>query len=251
MTHLVVSEEYDKEQINALIDSFDDSGESIWKKRNILKVFTLNEEEVIVKSFRIPHLVNRFAYRYLRKSKAQRSYEHGRVLLDKGILTPKPIAYREQFDIVGLGKSQYISSKLDYDFDFNSLYDSDFEDRDRILEKFTEFTYDLHEKGIHHLDHSRGNTLVVQTGQENWDFYLIDLNRMRFETMDYQMRIDNFSRLGLKPDMIQIVSRTYAKLLGADFEKVLVDITRSCDAFEEKKIKKAKFKKKLGRSSSD
>ena len=70
MTHLVVSEEYDKEQINALIDSFDNSGESIWKKRNILKVFTLNDEEVIVKSFKIPHLVNRFAYRYLRKSKA-------------------------------------------------------------------------------------------------------------------------------------------------------------------------------------
>ena len=61
MTNLVVSEGYDKQQINALIDNFDQTGESIWKKRNVLKIFSLNGEEVIIKSFKVPHLVNRFA----------------------------------------------------------------------------------------------------------------------------------------------------------------------------------------------
>ena len=248
MTNLVVSEGYDKQQIDALIDSFDGAGESIWKKRNTLKIFSLNGKEVIIKSFKIPHLVNRFAYRYLRKSKAQRSYEHASILKEKGILTPEPIGYKEEFNLIGLGSSQYISAKLNYDFDFNALYDSELEDRDRILEEFTEFTFQLHERGIHHLDHSRGNTLIVKKGAGHWDFYLIDLNRMRFETMDYQKRMDNFSRLGLTPDMIEVVSRTYAKLIGEDADKVRADMTESCEAFDKKKEKKANLKKKLGRS---
>ncbi len=247
MTNLVVSEGYKKKDICALLDAFDTSGESIWEKRNSLKILNLNGEELIVKSFKIPHLVNRFAYRYIRKSKAQRSYEHARRLREKGILTPEPIGYKEEFDLVGLGRSHYISTKLDYDFDFNALYDANFDRRDRILEKFTEFTYQLHERGIHHLDHSRGNTLIIEKGRDSWDFYLIDLNRMRFEEMDYQKRIDNFSRLGLTPDMIEIVSQTYAKLIGEDAKKVRADITESCNAFDKKKQKKADLKKKLGR----
>jgi len=247
MTNLVVSEGYDKQQINDLLESFDGAGESIWKKRNTLKIFVLNGKEVIVKSFKVPHLVNRFAYRYLRKSKARRSFEHARTLKQKGVLTPEPIGYKEEFSLIGLGSSQYISAKLNYDFDFNALYDAGFENRDRILEKFTEFTFQLHEKGIHHLDHSRGNTLIVKKGEDQWDFYLVDLNRMRFETMDYQKRMDNFSRLGLTPDMIEIVSRTYAKLIDRDFDKVLSDITASCNAFDKKKEKKKNLKKKLGR----
>ena len=249
MTNLVVSEGYDVQQIKDLLDSFENAGESIWKKRNTLKIFTLSGREVIVKSFKVPHLVNRFAYRYLRKSKAQRSYEHARILRQKGILTPDPIGYREEFSLIGLGSSQYISTKLDYDFDFNALYDAGFENRDRILEKFTEFTFQLHERGIHHLDHSRGNTLIVKRGEDQWDFYLVDLNRMRFENMDYQKRMDNFSRLGLTPDMIEIVSRAYAKLIGEDVDQVRADITASCNAFDKKKEKKKNLKKKLGRSS--
>lgn len=247
MVNLVVSEDYDTQQVRNLIDSFDEGGESIWVERNILKVFALNGAEVVIKSFKIPHLVNRFAYRYLRKSKARRSYEHARVLQQKGILTPDPIGYKEEFDLIGLGPSLYLSAKLDYDFDFNALYDSEFENRDRILERFTEFTFSLHERGVHHLDHNRGNTLIIKIGEDQWDFYLVDLNRMRFEIMDYQKRIDNFSRLGLTPDMIEIVSRTYAKLIDHDFDQVLADITASCNAFDRKNEKKENLKKKLGK----
>ena len=247
MTNLVVGEGFDKQEVDGLLRSFDKGGESIWDKRNTIKIFKLQGQDVIVKSFKIPHLVNRFAYRYLRKSKARRSFEHARILKGKGILTPEPVGYKEQFNLIGLGQSQFVSVRLDYDFDFNALYDPNFEDRDRILEKFTEFTFSLHERGIHHLDHSRGNTLIVKRGEDHWDFYLIDLNRMRFENMDYQKRVENFDRLGLKPDMIDIISRKYAELIDVDPEKVKADITKSCDAFAQKKEKKIRLKTKLGR----
>jgi len=251
MTNLVVRPGYDRDQVDQLIDSFDTSGESIWKKRNTIKILKMGDRELCVKSFKIPHLVNRFAYRYVRKSKARRSYEHAEILLSKGILTPEPVAYKEEFDLIGLKKSHYISENLKYDFDFNALYDPNWPDRDNILEQFTEFTYRLHEKGVHHLDHSRGNTLIVKKDKGLYDFYLIDLNRMQFEEMSYPMRIDNFSKLGLKPDMIAVISRKYAQLIGKDEQQVLHDITQSCDTFDQKRAKKKGFKKKLGLGSED
>ena len=251
MTHLEVRSGYDVDQINQLIDSFDSSGESIWKKRNTIKIFKTNGRELCVKSFKVPHLVNRFAYRYLRKSKAQESFEHAEKLLRKGIQTPEPIAYKEEFELLGLKQSHYISENLKYDFDFNALYDENLPDRENILEQFTEFTFRLHERGIHHLDHSRGNTLIVKKGGGRYDFFLIDLNRMQFEEMDYQKRIDNFSRLGLKPDMIAVISRKYAELMGEDEQKVRRDITKSCEDFDQKRAKKKRFKRKLGLGSED
>jgi len=248
--NLVVANENKRGEIKQMIDSFDQEGETFWQKRNTVKVFELKGQKMVIKSFKIPHLINRFAYRYIRKSKARRSYEHATVLLEKGMRTPKPIAYQEDVDIVGLKKSFYVSENLDYDFDFNALYDIDFSDRKNILEQFAEFTYDLHEKGIHHFDHSRGNTLIIDKKDRTYDFYLIDLNRMVFEDMNYQKRVDNFNRLGLTPEMIKIISKKYAELIDVDEEKVFKDISHSCEQFDTNRAKKKKLKSKFGLGSS-
>ena len=62
------------------------------------------------------------------------------------------------------------------------------------------------------LDHSPGNTLIVKTDVDQYDFYLIDLNRMRFESMSFKKRMHNFRRLWLSKTMIQIMSKEYAAL---------------------------------------
>jgi len=59
-----------------------------------------------------------------------------------------------------------------------------------ILRQFTKFCFDLHEKGIEFLDHSPGNTLIKKVGDQQYAFYLVDLNRMNFHTtMDFDMRM--------------------------------------------------------------
>ena len=45
--------------------------------------------------------------------------------------------------------------------------DENFPNRIEILKAFTRFTYEMHEKQIHFLDHSAGNTLIVQTEKGN------------------------------------------------------------------------------------
>ena len=245
--NIKVANSYNKEKVLEIVDSFSHSGKTFWKKRNTIKVFDIGDEKWNVKSFQVPHLINRFAYKYVRKSKARRSFEHAEILLKKGILTPKPIAYIEYSELIGLTNSFYISKNLSYDFDFGALLNADFADRDNILNQFTEFTYQLHENDIHHFDHSKGNTLMCRLGDDQYDFYLIDLNRMKFEEMTYEKRIDNFNRLSLTDDMIEIVGKKYASLIDQDTQKVIADIKKSCEKFDEFTRRKGRWKKRFGK----
>lgn len=247
MMNIKVDENILEDKVNDIINSFNSSGKTFWKKRNTIKVFEVGDEQWNVKSFQLPHLINRFAYKYVRKSKARRSFEYGKKILHKGILTPRPIAYVEYSDLVGLTNSFYVSENLNYDLNFENLFDENYPDRINILEQFTEFTYQLHENEIHHFDHSKGNTLICKLKDGSYQFYLIDLNRMKFEPMDYQKRIDNFNRLSLTPSMIDIIGKKYASLIGKDENKVITDISDSCDKFREFYKRKAQWKKRLGK----
>lgn len=72
----------------------------------------------------------------------------------------------------------------------------DFQEHDKILRQFTKFCFDLHEKGVEFLDHSPGNTLIKKIDENNYAFYLVDLNRMNFHNqMDFEQRMNNFRRL--------------------------------------------------------
>ena len=77
---------------------------------------------------------------------------------------------------------------MNCDLTFRELTkDLNYPDHEIILRAFTRFTFQLHENGINFLDHSPGNTLVKKVGKE-YEFYLVDLNRMNFGFMDF----DNF-----------------------------------------------------------
>jgi len=55
----------------------------------------------------------------------------------------------------------------------------------------------MHEARVNFLDHSPGNTLVTKRGEGNYDFYLIDLNRMKFQNLSIEDRMDNFKKMWL------------------------------------------------------
>ncbi len=243
---IVVAKSYKKNQIIDLLSSYDKNGKFFWNKRNTIKIFKVAKEEWNVKSFKIPNFINQFAYKYIRKSKAQRSFEHAQQLLIRGINTPKPIAFVENYTLLGLGKSFYISENLRYDFTFKELFDENFPNRKHILNQFTKFTFELHEKGIHHFDHSMGNTLIVAKEKNQYAFYLIDLNRMVFEDMDYDMRIKNFDRLSLSSEMIEIISKKYAELVNKDVSQVNKYMTEVCKTFSTNRNRNKELKKKIG-----
>jgi len=214
-------------------------------KRNSIKKVNLSGKTVIIKAFKIPNILNQIVYRYLRKSKARRSYEFATKLSKLNVKTPEPIAYLEFGSIFGLKKSYYISEFVDYDLTYRelSLQSKSFDDED-ILKAFTKFTYDLHEKEITFLDHSPGNTLIIKKNNE-YDFYLVDLNRMQFGKLNFDDRMKNFSRLTSEKEMVQLMSEVYAELSGEHFEKVFKTMWFYTQNFQKKFQRKRRLKKKL------
>jgi len=243
---IVVENPQNQDKVAEIISTFDQNTNTFYQARNVIKIIDVGDEKWNIKSFKIPHIVNKLAYRYIRKSKAQRSFEFAKLLLKKGVLTPKPIAYAEQKLANGLNRSFYISENLEYDFTFRELInDKNFKNRKIILEQFAEFTFNLHELGIHFLDHSPGNTLIVEK-DSNYEFYLIDLNRMKFGEMDFETRIKNFDRLSLTDEMIEIIVPKYAKLSKENPSLVIEKITAYCHKSAARREAKKNLKIKLG-----
>ena len=235
------------EIINA-IQSFDSAGISFVEgKRNAIKLFDIVGTRINVKSFKIPHFINKIAYKYFRKSKARRSFEYATTLLEKGIGTPKPIAFVENYNWLGLTSSFYVSEHLVTELTFRELVEiPEYPENEIILRQFTQFCFDLHEKGVEFLDHSPGNTLIKKIGEEQYAFYLVDLNRMNFHTtMDFDMRMKNLSRLTPKKEMIAIMSEEYAKFYPLSKEIVFEKMWFFTQEFQQKFAKKQRLKKKL------
>lgn len=216
-------------------------------QRNQIKLFDLDGNTVNIKSFKVPHLINKIAYKYFRRSKARRSFEYANRLIENGIGTPKPIAYAENFNFLGLEKSYYVSEHLQADLTFRELVEvPDYPNHENILRQFTKFTFDLHEKGIEFLDHSPGNTLIKKDENKTYSFYLVDLNRMNFHvTMNFDRRMKNFSRLTPKREMIAIMSNEYAKYYGESEGTVFEKMWHFTIQFQEEFDRKRRLKKKL------
>ena len=184
-------------------------------------------------------------YRFFRKSKAQRSFEYANRLTELGIGTPQPIAYYEFIKPFWFSKSYYISQHLDYDLTYRELtMDLNIPDHDNMLRAFTRFTYLLHEKGVNFLDHSPGNTLIKKNHDE-YQFYLVDLNRMEFKSLSLEDRIKNFSRLTIHRSMVETMSDEYAKLGGYDYNEVVELMWKITESFQEKFHRKRRLKKTL------
>ncbi|MBX2827841.1 MAG: lipopolysaccharide kinase InaA family protein [Flavobacteriaceae bacterium] len=249
-TNFVVHDNFKVEQdaLESLLKDFDSQGEYVVKgDRNAIKKFEVGNKVFNVKKFKTPNVFQSLVYRYLREGKAKRSFEYARKLQQLGIKTPAPVAYMERFGI-GLKESYYISEHLDYDFDFRVLnHNPKWPNRKEILEQFAAFTFQMHEKGVNFLDHSPGNTLVKNKGNGTYDFYLIDLNRMRFETLGFKKRMYNFRRLWLSKTMINVMSPVYAELCGMSVNQVHYWMSYYSRNFQKKvNAKKVRRRKRRG-----
>lgn len=236
------------EKIQDLLSNFNTSGTLFGNgKRNKIKLFEVDGKTINIKSFKIPNLINKIAYRYFRKSKARRSFEYANKLLEFGFGTPQPIAFSENYDLVGLKDSYYVSEHLQADLTYRELVEiPDFPDHDNILRQFTRFSYDLHQKGVEFKDHSPGNTLIKKTSDNKYDFFLVDLNRMEFhDSMPFELRMKNLCRLTPHKEMVKVMSNEYAKVSGESETLIFETLWKMTADFQYRFHRKKRIKKKL------
>lgn len=247
--HVHPEYEFMKPELMKMISNFHNEGKLVVAgSRNIIKSNVISNVKCSIKFFKTPGFFKSIIYGYFRQSKAKRSFDYANHLLKGNVLTPFPIAYYEEHSRLGILKdSFYICKHVDYDFTFRELIHNPlFPNRELILRKFAAFTFNMHEYGVNFLDHSPGNTLIV-TNDNDYEFYLIDLNRMSFQNMSIAKRMDNFKKLWLSKAMVKIIGDEYAKLSNHDSNSLIKILMDSTLAFKKKITKKKYLKRKLKR----
>lgn len=215
---VVINDKYKKLEnfIKALPSQFMKEGEVLYSDRNIIKLFNVDGLRLNVKSFKKPLFINQIAYSTFRKSKAERSYLYGCMLEEKGFYTPAPIAYMESKKYGLLKHSLYISIHEEFDGMMRELLYGTVEDHKELLCQFAQYTANLHVNKILHLDYSSGNILYKKINNK-YIFYLVDLNRMKFdEYIDIDKACFNFRRLWGSDEMISLIVKEYAKIREFD-----------------------------------
>ncbi|MDU1891648.1 MAG: lipopolysaccharide kinase InaA family protein [Dysgonomonas sp.] len=217
-TKLVINKKYQNLDgfIRNLPLTFYESGETIYSGRNTIKTFDVDGIKLNVKFFKKPLFINQIIYATFRKSKAKRSYLYAFMIRERGFQTPDPIAYLEIKQYNLLKYSLYISVHEEFDGMMRELQKGVIEGREELLRQFALYTAELHEKQILHLDYSSGNILYKKNGN-SYTFYLVDLNRMRFDRpISLDTACFNFRRLWGSDEMISFIVKEYAKARNFD-----------------------------------
>lgn len=209
-----------------LPELFEKQGKTIYKARNELRVIDVCGISINAKCYRKPILINRIIYTFIRKSKARRAYEYAMALQEKGIGTPEPLAYLEIKSNGLLSHSYFVSRHIPEFRMMREFADgSDVKGREDIIQAFGVFAAHLHNAGILHLDLSIGN-ILFRKDEEGIQFWLVDLNRMKFCTIDQEKGCKNFERLRGNNDFFQLLADSYAKARGYDASSCLQSILR-------------------------
>ena len=94
------------------------------------------------------------------------------------------------------------------------------------------------------MDHSPGNTLIKKK-MDSYDFYLVDLNRMKFGNLSFDARISNFKRLTIHASMIATMSDEMAKITSLSYKEIHTKMWAETQKFQKAHHKRRALKKKF------
>lgn len=201
--------------INTISQNFQSQGTTIYKARNEIKNFDIDNQTFTVKKYKRPHIINQIAYGTFRQSKAQRAYSYAFLLLNKGINTPVPVAYIEQYHGFLMTDSYFISLFSPESHILRELSDYTVEGNENFLKALAAYTASIHEQEIYPVDYSPGNVLFENTNG-TFRFTLLDINRMKFGFVTKEMAVRCFRRFFMDQSLIEFIAAEYARLRGFD-----------------------------------
>lgn len=208
--------------IKNIPQKFDEEGILIHDSRNVVRVFKIDGEPIVVKRFHRSKLHQRFDYTFMRPSKAKCAYNYALQFLEKGISTPEPIACIEEYHF-GIFRRCFLVTTYCGDPDARVLRD-EWEEHDDLIDALARFLVKIHEAGFLHGDTNLSNFFYRKDPSSPGGYHIttIDINRSEFvENPSQEMCIKNLRRLThVRPALKKILSK-YAKLRGWDVEKVL------------------------------
>jgi len=234
-----------KKSIENIQNIFDKNHNSIHKARNELKIIEINNIKCVVKSFKVPHFINRVAYTFFREGKAKKSFINAIKLQELGVNTPEPIGIIEFFSFGLLSESYFISRYEPYDFTIREVFHHKVDNVEQILKEFAKFTYEIHQKGVWHVDYSLGNILISKQDDGSYKFSLVDINRMEFKEIPPKEGLKNFNKFWAKFDEdLPILAKEYARLADFDEKEAVAIVLSEAKKLEDMVNIKRKIKGK-------
>lgn len=223
---------------------FTNADGTIHKARNELKIIDINGIKCVVKSFKVPHMLNRIAYTFFRDGKAKKSYNNAMKLISLKVETPQPIGVIEFYKFGLLSESYFISVYEPYAFTIREVFHHKVENIEEILKQFAKFTYYIHQKGVWHIDYSLGNILITPK-DKIYKFSLVDINRMEFKKISGYEGLKNLNKFWAKNEYdLPFLAKEYAKIASLDEKKSIKIALREAKIIEDNINLKRKLKGK-------
>jgi tRNA A-37 threonylcarbamoyl transferase component Bud32 len=226
--------------VRQLPATFEQAGEVLWAGRNTVKRFTVEGTDLVVKRYKRPHILQRIAYTFFKKSKAERAYLYAGLFRERGIDTPHEVAFIEEKH-GGLLRDSYFVCAVCPDAEIRDTLRRP-NCPEALVRALAAFLVEVHTRGILHGDLNLTNILFRQEPDGHYHFTLIDTNRSRFT--DSPTRRDclhNLRTLTHERPLLRRLLGAYCELRGWDTEACLKTVLQELEGMERRKEMKKKL----------
>lgn len=217
------------------------TGTLLYNGRNTVKSFSISGRTLVVKRYKRPNIVQRIAYSFFKKSKAERAYLYARMMRERGINTPHEIAYIEMYEGLLLSDSFFVSEVCTLP-SLNKLLGNGNFDSDAADSLARQLAV-MHEKGVMHGDLNLTNILYEKDRDGRFTFWFIDTNRSSFIHPDKDDCLDNLKRLTHDRELMQYVVSRYAEVRGWDVKETVAGVMEKLKDFEYRRAVHGRFKR--------
>lgn len=221
------------DDVEDVLSKFERDGELVFSGRNVLKRFVCGDgTPIVVKRFGHLPLFRRLVYSTICRTKARRAYDNGLKFLERGFMTPAPVAYMEIYRAGVLQNSYFVSLNSDAKALFNELVAPERFDT-ALANEVAKFMAELHEAGAVHGDPNLNNMLYSRGDDGSVEISVIDTNRSYFrKKVSTRRRLKNLMRVTHRRDLMRQVAGRYAELAGLDPLATVEKIFRMLERFE-------------------
>ncbi|MBU4444581.1 lipopolysaccharide kinase InaA family protein [bacterium] len=155
-------------------------------------------QKLVVKNFGWRNTISMFFSPFMR-SRAQKSWDASKWLLEAGVPVPKPIAVYTARQLGFIDQNFFITEYIGKNQKSRRILRNEiieFEKKQLIVQKMGEMVFAMHNAGMIHNDLTQGNFLVKDGDYE--DIYLVDLNRLvRKSRITIAERMYDISKMNL------------------------------------------------------
>ncbi|MBP3227427.1 MAG: hypothetical protein J6M53_01445 [Bacteroidaceae bacterium] len=209
------------------------TGELVQQSFNEIRILRTDGLELSVK--RYGHSLKR-RLKFYKIAKGKRAFIGQRLLRERGYESPDPVAFVRYRKRLVTSRTYFVTIRSTLAYSLDKLDNFSPTEQEAVVDAFAAFTRRLHEDGFIHHNYKAKHVLFDRDGESGWRFALIDVNRVHRKRRPIKVErgLRGFERLLLPGNLLERLTREYARLRGFDEEEALRIVRAAHDAYQQK-----------------